>query len=112
MNKAPREYAPPKKSKAGPSRADKIEQINKSYDRGIITESEHTHLIANVNKADLARKNAFKPDDKVRVKEGPMAGSEGVVESFDLTTWILKVRVSIFGRETPINVEDRNAEKI
>jgi large subunit ribosomal protein L11 len=40
----------------------------------------------------------------VRIKEGPFANFNGVVEDFDMASGILKLNVSIFGRNTPVEI--------
>ena len=43
--------------------------------------------------------------DTVSIKQGPLEGFSGVVESVDKATRKLLVKVSMFGRETPVEVE-------
>ena len=54
----------------------------------------------------------FEAGNKVRIKEGPFENFDGVVESVDSTKWMLKVKVSIFGRDTSIEMEYSKVEKI
>ena len=54
----------------------------------------------------------FEPGNKVRIKEGPFENFDGTVESVDSTKWMLKVKVSIFGRDTSIEMEYSKVEKI
>jgi len=49
--------------------------------------------------------------DLVRVKSGPLEGFSGVVEIVDAEHRMIKVRVSMFGRETPVEVEYRDIER-
>lgn len=65
-----------------------------------------------------ARKEKPKPKiefvagDKVRIKEGSFENFDGTVESVDPAKWMLKVRVSIFGRDTSVELEYGKVEKI
>lgn len=43
--------------------------------------------------------------DSVKVITGPMEGSIGVVENIDVDTKIVTVLISMFGRETPVELE-------
>ncbi len=43
--------------------------------------------------------------DHVTIKQGPMEGFSGVVESIDKAARKLTVKVSMFGRETPVDVD-------
>ncbi len=43
--------------------------------------------------------------DTVSIKQGPMEGFSGTVESVDKATRKLVVKVSMFGRETPVEVD-------
>ena len=43
--------------------------------------------------------------DHVSIKQGPLEGFAGVVEAVDKNTRKLTVRVSMFGRETPVEVD-------
>ena len=54
----------------------------------------------------------FQSGDKVRIKEGPFENFDGTVESVDSTKWMLKVKVSIFGRDTSVEMEYSKVEKI
>ncbi len=56
-------------------------------------------------------KMEFEPGDKVRIKEGSFENFDGTVESVDPTKWMLKVRVSIFGRDTSVEMEYGKVEK-
>ena len=53
---------------------------------------------------ELANLN-FKPGDKVKVKEGPFENFEGVVDEINSHKGTVRVIVTIFGRQTPIEIE-------
>ena len=52
----------------------------------------------------------FSPGDKVRVKSGPLEGFSGVIESIDSEHRKINVRVSMFGRETPVEADYKDIE--
>lgn len=55
---------------------------------------------------------AFKPGDKVKVREGPFENFEGVVDEINAQKGTVRVIVTIFGRETPIEIEYWQVEQV
>lgn len=54
----------------------------------------------------------FELKENVRVKEGPFADFTGTIENIDTDKQKLKVHVNMFGRETPIELDFNQVEKI
>ena len=54
----------------------------------------------------------FVAGDRVRIKEGSFENFDGVVESVDASNWKLTVKVSIFGRDTSVELEYGKVEKV
>jgi len=54
----------------------------------------------------------YKLGDMVRIKTGPFAAFTGKIEGINQSKTLLKVKVDIFGRGTPIKVSFSEAEKL
>jgi len=54
----------------------------------------------------------FRLGDTVRVLDGPFAAFTGSVEGINQARRLLKVRVEIFGRTTPVKLGFADAEKV
>lgn len=54
----------------------------------------------------------FDVGDGVTVNEGPFAGFTGNIEEIDIDKGTLKVTVNMFGRETPVELEFSQIDKI
>jgi len=63
------------------------------------------------NRAAAKPKISFNEGELVRINEGPFANFNGVVEDFDMTSGILKLNVSIFGRNTPVEITYTQVER-
>jgi transcription termination/antitermination protein NusG len=78
-----------------------------------ITEKEANAILQRVQEGvDKPRpKILFEPGEVVRVKEGPFADFNGVVEEVNYEKSRLRVAVLIFGRSTPVELEFTQVEK-
>lgn len=54
----------------------------------------------------------FELKENIRVQEGPFADFEGTIEEIDADKQKLKVHVNMFGRETPIELDFSQVEKL
>ncbi len=54
----------------------------------------------------------FQVNDSVKVKEGPFADFVGKIEAIDFDKQKVKVHVNMFGRETPVELDFTQIEKI
>lgn len=61
---------------------------------------------------DTARKKVFRLGDDVRIKTGPLNQFTGRIEGINQARRLLKVKVSIFGRATPVKLDFSEVEKI
>jgi transcriptional antiterminator NusG len=79
-----------------------------------LDESEVQRIIDDIEarKEKPKPKMEFQPGDRVRIREGSFENFDGTVESVDASKWMLKVRVSIFGRDTSVELEYGKVEKI
>ena len=58
------------------------------------------------------QKRVFRIGDQVRIKSGPFANFKGKVEGINQSKFLLKVKLEIFGRDTPLKVSFSDAEKL
>jgi transcriptional antiterminator NusG len=59
-----------------------------------------------------AQEAEFSIGEAVRIKSGAFASFKGKIEEIDKTNSLLKVRVTIFGRPSLVDVEEAEVEKI
>jgi len=60
----------------------------------------------------MGQKRDFRLGDRVRIKSGPFAEFKGKVEGINQSKSLLKVKLEIFGRDTPLKVSFSDAEKV
>lgn len=54
----------------------------------------------------------FEVKENVRVSDGPFANFTGTIENIDVDKQIVKVHVNMFGRETPVELDFSQIEKL
>ena len=64
------------------------------------------------NRAAAKPKVSFDEGEMVRIKEGPFSNFNGVVEDFDMASGLMKLNVSIFGRNTPVEISYTQVERV
>ena len=70
-------------------------------------DAEVEAILGRVAEGEDAPRNIihFEPGERVKVNDGPFEDFDGMVEEVDVENQRLKVTVSIFGRETPVELE-------
>ncbi len=78
-----------------------------------LSEKDITAILDKVNNRAAAKpKVSFDEGEMVRVNEGPFANFNGIVEDFDMASGMLKLNVSIFGRNTPVEISYSQVERV
>ncbi|MFS8629359.1 MAG: transcription termination/antitermination protein NusG [Limnochordales bacterium] len=77
-----------------------------------LDESEVKAILRQMGVDEPRPRVAFEPGMEVRVVSGPFSGFTGVVEEVNLERGRLRVILSMFGRETPVEFEFSQVEKI
>src|SRR6476660_6059355 len=69
--------------------------------------------LGNTSWSNMNQRNViYQLGDMVRIKAGPFAAFSGKIEGINQSKSLLKVRIEIFGRVTPIKVSFSEAEKL
>lgn len=69
-------------------------------------------VLKRMGMVDQTMYSRYEVGDYVRVLHGPLVGSEGTIEHIDSATGIIKVSTVFFGRQTSVEVEFSDIEKI
>ncbi len=79
-----------------------------------LQEEEAQKILERLKEAEIKPKPRyqFEPGDRVRVTQGPFTNFHGVVDEVKPEKGKVRVLVSIFGRETPVELEFAHVQKI
>jgi len=78
-----------------------------------LSDKDVEQIIDKANNREAAKpKVAFDEGEMVRIKDGSFSNFNGIVESFDLTSGMLKLNVVIFGRNTPVEISYVQVERV
>jgi len=80
-----------------------------------VSDREVERILGRVAEAGVAKprpKVNFEVGERVKVSDGPFQSFEGMVSDVDEERGRLKVAVMIFGRETPVDLEYSQVEKL
>lgn len=77
-----------------------------------LEEYEVRRILNNLETSKEAPRVAFTKNDVIRVIEGPFADYTGKIEEVNPEREKLKVLISIFGRDTPVELEFTQVEKM
>ena len=79
-------------------------------------EAERIIRIATAATAEEQRKELvqipYKLEDRVKVKEGTFAGMDGVIAEINASKGLLRVMITVFGRQTPVELEVWQVEPV
>ena len=73
---------------------------------------EVRRIMKNLEASKEAPKVAFDKGDLIRVVEGPFVDYQGRIEEVNRDREKLKVMISIFGRDTPVELDFQQVEKV
>jgi len=76
-----------------------------------LSSAEVDHIMSRIEASQPRVQVDFKPGDKVRITEGAFADFHGTVEEIDIERGKVRILVSIFGRETPVEVDFLQVER-
>ena len=79
-----------------------------------MSDEEVRKILAQMERADSSPTLAigFTKNDHVKIQEGPFEGFEGVVEEVDAERGRVRVMVTIFGRQNPVEIEYWKVEPV
>jgi transcriptional antiterminator NusG len=76
-----------------------------------LTEQEVAQIMKRMEAEAPVVKVTFKPGQKVRIIDGPFNDISGIVQEIDMERAKVRVMVSFFGRETPVELDFLQVEK-
>ena len=77
-----------------------------------LSESELRNIMKRIDDAEPLIKVEFEVGDNIKITRGPFAGVEAVVQEIMPDKGKVKVSVSIFGRETPMELDFDQVEAL
>lgn len=77
-----------------------------------LSQAEYNELMKQMSDETVKHKVDLSPDDLVTIVDGPFKELEGKVGEVDESTGKVKVLVSMFGRETPVELDFLQVKKI
>ncbi len=77
-----------------------------------LTEEETTQIMRTMGVDVPKIRMRFEINESVRVKNGPFENFDGIIEEIYPDKGKLKVKISMFGRDTPVELEYAQVEKI
>jgi transcriptional antiterminator NusG len=87
--------------------------IGESKKPSPLPEKDINKILEKVNNRAAAKPRiSFDVGEMLRITEGSFANFNGVVESFDLNSGLLKLNVLIFGRNTPVEISYSSVERV
>ncbi|MDV2582685.1 transcription termination/antitermination protein NusG [Alkalibacillus haloalkaliphilus] len=73
---------------------------------------EATYILKRMGVQDSAQEIDFELKETVKVVDGPFANFTGTIENIDIDKQKIKVHVNMFGRETPVELDFTQIEKL
>jgi len=87
--------------------------IGESKKPSPLSDKDINQILEKVNNRAAAKpKVSFEVGEMLRIKEGSFSNFNGLVESFDLTSGMIKLNVLIFGRNTPVEISYTQVERV
>jgi len=87
--------------------------IGESKKPSPLSEKDINQILEKVNNRGAAKPRiSFDEGEMLRIKEGSFANFNGLVESFDISSGMLKLNVLIFGRNTPVEISYTQVERV
>ena len=87
--------------------------IGESKKPSPLRDKDIQQIIDKVEKRSAPKpKVSFEEGELLRIKEGSFANFNGNVESFDLSSGMIKMNVLIFGRNTPVEISYTQVERV
>ena len=87
--------------------------IGESKKPSPLSDKDVEQIINKVEKRSAPKpKVSFEEGELLRITEGSFANFNGNVESFDLTSGMIKMNVLIFGRNTPVEISYTQVERV